>query len=359
MTEEKDEKGRPAERERKQGEKDEKGRPAEAVKTLTSFGSRVQESPIILVNLGRAYLKLGETDKGLQDLEHAGVLVHENDPLLLLLARIFLSYGEVDEADRLVERCGPTLQGTAEYHLVLGHLLLDVGSDPVEIVSEFQEALRLDPKNQEAVESLLALMQSLEDGAMVETVISSLPKRILNTSRTRLLVGEVRARFGQWQEAMEAAKRVVQFDPNNERAWLLLARAQEALGQSRSAEVSFRRALRSGGRTPAVAVEYARVLLDRNQERKALRFLMAAEENQKNLPVSERSPAVHNLLAAIYARRGQMPLAREQLRLSLELQPNQPDIQRLLDTLAGSKIADSVRDRGSRGQPVETNRVEP
>ena len=118
----------------------EEGRPSDARDILTSFGSRVQKSPIVLVNLGRAYLELGEEDRGLQELHHASVLIRKNDPLLLLLARTFLAYGEVDEADRIIERCGPTLQQTAAYHLILGHLRLDVGADRGEVLVEFQKA---------------------------------------------------------------------------------------------------------------------------------------------------------------------------------------------------------------------------
>ncbi|MFH1739922.1 MAG: tetratricopeptide repeat protein [bacterium] len=337
----------------------EQGHPNEAVEILTSLGPRVQKSPVVLVNLGRAYLELGEIDKGLQELHHAGMLVRKNDPLLLLLARIFLFYGEIDEADRMVERCGPTLQETAEYHLVLGHLLLDAGSKQVEVIAELQEALRLRPENEEAMESLLLLLQSVEDPAAMETILSSLPEKLTNSVRTRLLVGEMQARLGQWSEACATAKQVIQLEPNNERAWLLLAQAQRAQGEDEAAEASFETALRGGGRTPAVAVEYARVLLDRREEEKALRFLSAAEQNQRHLPVSERLATVHNLLAGIYARRGQMLPAKQQLLLSLEIQPNQPDIRRFLDSILSGEETEPIQGDSEHGQPIEANPGQP
>lgn len=337
----------------------EEGRPAEAVRILKSFGSRVQKSPTVLVNLGRAYLELGEVDKSLLELRQAGTLVRRDDPVLLLLARIFLSYSELDEVDQILERCGPALRGKADYHLLLGHLLLDVGSDREEIAAEFQEALRLDPANREAAESLLLLIQDMTDPAAVEATLAELPDQVARSASAQLLLGEIRAGVGQWNEAMRIARQLISSRTENVYAWVLLAQAREALGQMRAAEVAFRTAVRRSGSAPDTVIEYARFLMDQKRDGEALRFLAAAEQKQASLPLVERLPALHNLLAAIYARRGQMLQAEQQLVLSLDVDPDQPETRRLLDAITDIHKAGFDTNGSTREEPAEKNSLAP
>lgn len=337
----------------------EQGQPAQAAGILKGLGARVQKSPIVLTNLGRAYLELGEVEKGLSELRHAGALARKDDPLLLLLARLFLSYGELGDADRMLERCGPSLREKAEFHLVLGHLLLDAGSSAPEIVAEFQKALRLEPTNHEAADSLLLLLREMTDPAQVERILSQLPQQTVQRTRARLLVGEIRARLGQWAEAAEIAEEIIGVQPDNVSAWVLLAKAQAALGQKRTAETAFQTALNHSGNAPEVAVEYARFLLDENREGRALRFLAAAEENQARRPVAQRLPGLHNLLAAIYARRGQMLLAEQHLLSSLAIELDQPEIRLRLNMIRRTQKTKLAPDESTSEGPDQTNTTAP
>ncbi len=337
----------------------EQGRPAEAVSILKSLGARVQKSPVVLTNLGRAYLELGEVEKGLSELRHAAALAGRDDPLLLLLARLFLSYGEVEDADTVLERCGEILRGKAEFHLALAHLLLDAGSSTVQIVTELQKALQIEPTNREAADSLLLILRDMTDPGQVENILSQLPAQAVQRAGARLLVGEIRARLGQWSEAAEIAEEIIGLQPNDVSAWVLLAKAQAALGQKRSADTAFQTALNHSGNAPAVAVEYARFLLDEKREGRALRFLAAAEEKQARQPPANRLPALHNLLAAIYARRGQMLLAEQHILSSLAIEPDQPQIRLRLDLIRGMLRTKPPGNEFTGESPDQTNPVAP
>ncbi len=309
----------------------EEGRPAEAVQILHSFGGQVQKSPVVLINLGRALLQVGETEKGLFELRHAARLLDNDDPNLLLLARIFLSYGEIGDADQLIERS--TLEGTAEYHLLVGHLLFDVGGSPEDIAAELLEALRLKPGNKEAIDSLLILMEEIQDPQQLQDILAELPASIGETSGAQLLLGKAYARAGEWEEALNIAKDIVQSDGSNTDGWILMARAQAGQGKIQHARNSFRLAVSRGGADPRAAIAFGRFLIEQNRIQEAIRILGSVEHNLNARNPEGRTPALHNLLAAAYARQGQTVLAAQQLNQSLSLDPNQPEIRRILSRM--------------------------
>ena len=61
----------------------------------------------------------------------------------------------------------------------------------------------------------------------------------------------------------------------------------------------------------------------------------AIEQYQRVLELDDTHLAAHNNLGTIYALHGERELAVHELELSLELDPDQPDVRRQLDELSG------------------------
>jgi tetratricopeptide (TPR) repeat protein len=310
------------------------GQPDEAIRLLQPLMDSTRTSPIVIVNLGRAYLEAEDIEKGLEVLREAIPLLDKNDPLIFLIARIFLVYGEVADVDQLMERCGSKLRRTAEYHLILGNLLFDVGSEDAEVLREFREALRIEPGNRDAAESFFRVARRMTDLTNADQILSGLPEEVLNSSGAKLAMARVCAQREEWADCIRYADEATKVDRGNEDAWQLLARAYQAMGDMQSAERTLKSAMSSCDRSPSIALEYAKTLVQRGREDLAVRILSLVAQEQKQKPLSEQMPALHNFLAALYARKGRFSLAETELRNSLAIKPNQPKIREVLDLVA-------------------------
>ena len=191
----------------------------------------------------------------------------------------------------------------------------------------------MDPENNEVVESLLILIEEIQHPGELENILANLPEEIGQSSRAKLLLGKAYARAGDWTKALDIAKETVQSDSENSEGWILMAKAQAALGEIQRAQSSFRLAMGRSASEPRVAIEFGRFLVEHDREEEAARILTAVEYNLDASNPDSRSPALHNLLAAVYARQGQTVLAVQQLNRSLALDPNQPQIRRMLNEM--------------------------
>ncbi|HQP96959.1 MAG TPA: tetratricopeptide repeat protein [bacterium] len=312
----------------------ENGHPDEAIRLLQPLMDSTRVSPVVIVNLGHAYLETNDMEKGLQVLREAIPLVDENDPLIFLIARIFLVYGEVADVDEMMERCGSKLRRTAEYHLIRGNLLFDVGSEDADVLNEFREVLRIEPGNRDAVESFFRVIRRMTDLTNLDRILSELPEEALNSPGAKLAMARLSAQREEWEDCILYAEEATKLDREDEDAWRLLARAHQAMGDMQSAERTLRSAMSSFDRSPSIVLEYAKVLVERSKEDLAIRVLALVAQQQKQKPLPEQSPALHNFLAALYARKGQFSLAETELRTSLGIKPDQPQIREVLDLVA-------------------------
>jgi len=212
--------------------------------------------------------------------------------------------------------------------------LFDVGSEDADVLNEFREVLRIEPGNRDAVESFFRVIRRMTDLTNLDRILSELPEEALNSPGAKLAMARLSAQREEWEDCILYAEEATKLDREDEDAWRLLARAHQAMGDMQSAERTLRSAMSSFDRSPSIVLEYAKVLVERSKEDLAIRVLALVAQQQKQKPLPEQSPALHNFLAALYARKGQFSLAETELRTSLGIKPDQPQIREVLDLVA-------------------------
>lgn len=163
---------------------------------------------------------------------------------------------------------------------------------------------------------------------------------------------------GDHAGAEAAWRRVLDFDKQNEVAWLGLIDAVTVGDGGARLERVGREADQPGVPTWVIAIVHARLLAGRGEHRAALMYLENAVGTANSLTLLRElcafvlehqfhdaarrwlteliglcpdDPAAHHNLAAVYLQTGNLPKAVDMARRSLELRPAYPETQRLLE----------------------------
>lgn len=221
----------------------------------------------------------------------------------------FLVEGRNDEATTLAQRLAGENADAAWSHLLLATVQMIQGRTP-EARAEFERVLRIEPANKEALINLARLDFQAGDAQAGEARLQRVIEADPADFRPRILIGEshlegrrfnlaldqareaVRlapeapaalnllgrsaAAAGRWDEARDAFNRITVLDPRNARAWLNLARATVAAGQSRSLPASMDTARELAPKDPAVLVTAGDLYMEMNEPARAIEQYQAA-----------------------------------------------------------------------------------
>ncbi len=317
-------------------------RPEQALQTLLPM---IRQSPGgafeqgLLALAGQASLQLGDTEAALAYFRRGGEQYPDNERFRLGEISARLASGDPVRARTMLEgmRASSSNPLAVDYLSVMtylverenakaeslavrlatenaeapwAHLLLatvySVAGNAVNARKEFDEVIKLDPANKEALINLARLdyqegnprsgearlLRVIEDNAedyrpklllaeaqLTERRFNEALEQARQAARlapdlvvTLNLLGRAAAAAGRWDEARDSFTRITTLDPANARAWLNLARATVAAGQNAALPDSLMKALEIAPQDPAVLVTAGDLLMEMKQPAEATKF---------------------------------------------------------------------------------------
>jgi tetratricopeptide (TPR) repeat protein len=220
----------------------------------------------------------------------------------------------------------------AEFHIMLGQLLLDQTKDLAAGEAEFKQAADLDKKNAEAMVKL-GVVQN-ERGAIDQALQTYLDGSKINPKEIAfyLLAGGIYENRKDWEHAKQQYQKVLEIQPDNPLASNNLAYVM--LQQGGNLDVAF-----------AMAQTARRQLPDNPNSADTLGWAFyqkhvytSAVSLFKEAVKKEPDNALFNYhLGLAYAKSGQVNLAKQQLDRVVKIKPDFPDVDELRRAVAEVK----------------------
>ena len=234
----------------------------------------------------------------------AGVDRAANGEALLNLGKVFDWAGKFDEARVLAFRQLELLGPNASGYRLLGNNAVKRGNDN-EAIDYYLKSIAVDP----------------------------------DVAPVRRSLGDVFSRQGNPAGALEQYQEALRIDPgdyySHDRAGVLLAKT----GDYEAADYHFRRALHSRPKYEPAAIDYVILLVGQKKYDEAL------VRGRELLRLNPDSYRLHNILGAIFAKRGDMDQAIEHFSDAVRLNPDYEDARRNLEE------AKTMRDRIGLSDP--------
>ena len=148
--------------------------------------------------------------------------------------------------------------------------------------------------------------------AMLDQVVKEDPKVI----DAWFTLGNMSARRGRHDEAVEYFKRALVLKPDDEEAVINLAKAYRSLGRDDDAIVGFRRFLQLDPKNAQVHYEIAQILIDHHD------LSGATQELQQALQVEPTMAAARNALGVVALTQGNVDRAQQEIQQALSQKPD-------------------------------------
>ncbi|HWY70416.1 MAG TPA: tetratricopeptide repeat protein [Terriglobales bacterium] len=200
------------------------------------------------------------------------------------------------------------------------------GSNPEDTqsaISQFQQALAIDPGYAEAHASLgLAYLQQYLMNKTQDLVAKSRTEcekagaLNIHLARAKVCLGKVQLTVGQYEPAVSTFQSAVSADSNDDEAYRDLALAYERLNRNYLAEETYRKAIQV---RPSSAAGYVRYSLYLSHQAK---YSAAAEQLRRAAQLSPDDGRVWSSLGGVYYLNGQYNEALVALQRAIELRPN-------------------------------------
>ncbi len=252
-----------------------------------------------------------------------------DDDILLLMTELNLDSGQIEEALNLFNRMSESARKKARAQRVYGIIQSQL-NNWIEAEGHFRAALSLN-KNDLSAKAALAL--ALIKQGRVEDAKKHLESINPNqnvSSDTLYQTAECYLTMGNAQKALQLAETLIQQRPDDAKTWSLVGRAEMILMRFGESESAFTRALAAPNATIWHKLQYAEMLFAAQRENEALTLATEIEDEINDQGIILRDPTLNNLLATLYARRGQLLLANKYLKESLMIDPKQPKVRQLI-----------------------------
>lgn len=289
-----------------------------------------------------------------------------NVDLLYNFALLQRIEGDYDEAKRNARRALELSPDDSEVMLLMAELNLLQGDSTaaLESLNQLNNTQRNKPRAlylaslihmrqgdwRQAEASLRNARSSGDDSALTQAALAYVLIKQSETDQARGLLEQAEAsaagrgdavkqiaecylEFGQAQKALQLAQSMNPEERRDADLWALIGRAQLALLNLGEAESAFTRALVCPNAGPEHRIQYAEMLFAAEREDEAMTHALKAESDILGEGRAMRTPSLYNLLATLYARRGQILPAHKYLSLSLQIDPTQPKAAEILQRL--------------------------
>ncbi len=304
----------------------------EAISTLKKALTEFPKNTDLLYNLAAVEHMRRNINEALRITQRALNYAPNEDNLLLLASELHLENGHVEESlqffNRLNEQTQQTARGQWLYGILHSHLRHWQQAEGC-----FRAAISLD-ESSSAAKAALALSlirQNRIDEA--KEILQNLEDQDQQSSETLHQMAECYLLLGNAEKAKSLAQQLVEERPNDAQVWSLMGRTEMILLNFGESESAFTRAIAAPNSIPWHKVQYAEMLFAAQREDEALAQALEVEEKLSQNDIQIHNPTLYNLLATLYARKGQILLARKFLNQSLLIDTNQPKVQQLIQQI--------------------------
>jgi Flp pilus assembly protein TadD len=291
--------------------------------------------PNLLYNLAIIQQQQGKIEDARRTLEKARNQAPDDDTLNLMLAELSLETGDVQKAWDAFIQVSEEGRQTARSQFIKGMIHARMGDD-VQAEQALRTAIALTHETMTTLAALGFVLARQNQADEARTMLARAQAQPA-TLDGQLQIAETCLALGDAKQAQQIADQLQREHPQDPQILALLGKAETKLTRFGDAESAFTRALAAPNAGPWTRVAYAEMLFAAQREDEAFTQASKAEEELNDLhqlsgePV--RDPSLYNLLATLYARRGQMILAHKYLNLSLQANPMQPKVRELLQKI--------------------------
>ncbi|MEE8142679.1 MAG: tetratricopeptide repeat protein, partial [Planctomycetota bacterium] len=210
------------------------GRAAEALGELEAVHELLPHEAVVVNSLGMALAEEQRLPEALKRFQAAIELDGNFATAYRNLAVTHVRMSDWPAANQAFEKAIEVASENDEYRFLYGFALNLQGRQP-EALEQFQEAVRLNPKNTGALEELAALLVEQRDPASAERALRQAiavdPKRVSAHSQLGFLLGQL----GNFQEAIQVYRSALELNPNLPEVHYNLAVAFLVVGEYRAA----------------------------------------------------------------------------------------------------------------------------
>jgi Tfp pilus assembly protein PilF len=280
-------------------------------------------------SLGILHDRLGRTQEAIREFRRVIEIDPEYAEAYNNIGVIYKKQGKIDEAVAIFKKA---IAADAEFAGSYSNLALvyEDRGDLKAAGEQFRRALEKDARNvavRTNYGALLYLQGRLEDARReLEAAVAIDP----SYASAHNNLGAVYGRLGRPQDEIAAYRRAASLDPNYADVHHNLGLALLKAGATKEGEEEMRRALAIDPTYAAAYLNLGRSFLDRGKTQEAAELLV---EGVKQSP---RNADLHAMLGEAALGLGRTEMALASFRRSLEIRPDQPDLRRRAEELAGA-----------------------
>jgi tetratricopeptide (TPR) repeat protein len=312
----------------------------DARQRLETFLRGSPKDPDALHALALTELKLGEQQKGLENLELATALAPQQLFIAATLAEARLEAKDFKGAEDILKKAEAASPKSAPAALILGRLFA-VENRPKEAEQQYRQALALDPKFGPALVNLAALQFATgrkQDAEVTFKQISGLADGDVDHYYADYLFQE-----GRRDEGVRELERLYKRNPADREARTRLIAGYQAANRISDAQSVLNTALKANSRD-------LDALLQRGELSLAAGNLSAADSDLNSVVrLKPDSPELHYALSKLHEARQAVASQRQELNEALRLNPSllpaRLELARSLTSVAMAKSAVSLLDQ--------------
>ncbi len=284
----------------------------DAESRLNTLKQTAAASPDVLYSLALTELKLGKTDRAVEDLQQSLATAPTGLKSSILLAQARLWQHDGKGAEEILRKACEAAPRSAEPRVVLGEFYVIQRRTP-EAEAEFQRALAIDPKNGPALTDLANLERSLGRKQEAEQTFRRLAES--GEERFQPVFAQFLFEEGRRSEAVQEFERVAKQNPGNRLARTDLVAAYRAVDRTADAQKVLDAALGKNPKDLDALLQRAEIFL-------ALRkYGQADTDLNEVLRLRPNSAEAHYIRAQLYRAQEQSLTYRQELSEALRLNP--------------------------------------
>ncbi len=295
----------------------------------------------LLYNLAVVRRLQGKITDAKNMIEKAHQLAPDKDAIKMLMAEILLEIGNAEAAWDYFQTVSEEGRHRSHSQYILGSIYAQM-QDWQQAQGCFQAAIELDQRNTTAKAALAIVLVNLGKENQAEAILAEIENPPGKSLQATKQIAEAYLALGDAKKAYDLAYPLTNEYSMDAELWSLIGRAELILLHFSEAESAFTRCLASTNANPWNRVEYAEMLFAAKREDEALAQATEAETTLERSGIPIKNPKLYNLLATLYARRGQMLLAHKYLKKSLQIDQTQHQVKELLTKITTDRSTETT-----------------
>ncbi|MEK6606210.1 MAG: tetratricopeptide repeat protein [Myxococcota bacterium] len=294
-----------------------------AVTEYEAVGEQARDFPGLAERLGNLYLKMGQKEKAVAEIDRALAAEGVTHELRLAAAESFVAVGRFEDARQHAARVSGDRPNDARAHRLFGEALLGLGKID-EAIAELRQALGVarEPR------ALFALGRAYEVTAKpIDALVAYDDAAKLDKTGVDVRVAAARLRIarGAYREAIKGLQEAAKLDAKRADVHMMIGECAVALRDRRAALAAFEQASRQDPNNAEAHYKAGEQLHDSGKAREAISHLRRAVELLAPDQKPEWVDDAYSLLGAAYRDTRQNGQSCEFYRKYLQVAPDAPD----------------------------------